>query len=300
MKYQVDKRLSAPLGASLVVLSSFFYASYGIWTKLMGNFFDGFTVSVFRSILVVLILGSIALYYRRLEALHWRRNGLYIVGMILASIFTWGPYYFAILTAGVGISLAINYVGLVIGMFFFGWLFAKERFTKDKIISAILGIIGLGFVFSPTVSGVGLLACIAALTSGLSSAANSVFSKKIHYNATQSTLVLWIASIIANASMVSVLGKTYPVFHWQVQWFYLFIFAIASLIASWSFVGGIKRIDAGAAGILGLLELVFGVIFGIIFFREKLTLIILVGMVIILCAAAIPYVKDFNAKRGTL
>lgn len=266
----------------------------------MGNFFDGFTVTVFRSIIVVAVILVIAILSRQLEPLQLSKNWKYILGMILASIFSWGPYYFAILTAGVGISLSIQYAGIVIGMFFFGWLFASERFTKDKALAAILGIVGIGLIFSPTLSGAGILALLGAFVSGLSGAANSVFSKKIHYKSAQSTIVLWSTGIVANAFMVVILGKTYPSFHFQIQWLYLLFFALASIIASWTFVKGVKLIDAGAAGILGLLELVFGVAFGLLFFHEKLNFLEIIGILSILSAAAIPYFKDFNAKRGTI
>jgi drug/metabolite transporter (DMT)-like permease len=163
-----SKKYTAPLGASLVVMSSIFYASYGIWTKLMGDFFQGYTASALRSVLVLLILLPIAIFYRHLEPIHLKQNWRYLTGMVLASLFTWGPLYYAILHAGVGISLAVA-----------------------------------------------------------------------------------------------------------------------------------KLIDAGAAGILGLLEIVFGVLFGIIFFHERPAAMALLGMVVIIAAAAIPYFRDYNAKRGT-
>jgi drug/metabolite transporter (DMT)-like permease len=294
------RKATAPLGASLVVLSSFFYASYGIWTKLMGNFFDGYTASAFRSVVVVVILVMIATSYRKFEPLRLKRNWPWIAGMMIASLFTWGTFYYAILKAGVGISLSVSYAGIVIGMFFFGWLFAHERFTKDKALSATLGIIGLALIFSPTSTRFVWLALVGAAVSGLSSAANSVFSKQIHYNATQSTVALWSASVVSNFFMALVFSKSWPSFSWHIQWLYLVIFAVASVIASWSMVRGVKLIDAGAAGVLGLLEIVFGVLFGIVFFSEHISLVAMLGIVVVIMAAAIPYVKDYNAKRGTL
>lgn len=262
----------------------------------MGNFFDGYTASALRSILGVIIITVIAFFYHKFEPLHLKQNWPYIAGLVISSLFVWGPLYFAILHAGVGISLAINYASLVIGMFFFGWLFAGEHFTKDKAVSTVLGIIGLGLIFSPTFSGLPWIGLAAALVSGFSGAACDVCAKQIHYNSTQSTMVLWTASTVANAFMAFVLGKSYPAFDGQIQWLYLLIFAITSVIASWLLVRGMKLIDAGTAGILGLLEIVFGVIFGVIFFRERPTLLVLAGMAIIIVAAAIPYFKNFNAK----
>jgi len=294
------KRYRAPLGASLVVLSSVFYASYGVWTKLLGNFFDGFTVTVLRSIIVVAILLPIALFNHSLQPLRIKENWRYITGMIIASLFTWGTLYFAILQAGIGVSLTVTYASIVIGQFFFGWLFAGERFTKDKALAAFLGLIGLAFIFFPSTHGIGLMALPAAFVSGLCTAANTVFAKKIRYNATQSTIMLWAAGIVANMVMAAALHKQYPAFGLEAAWLYLVIFSVASVIASWSLVRGVKLIDAGAAGILGLLEIVFGLFFGIVFFGERPGLIVLAGAAVIVVAAAVPYCNDYNSQTGTL
>lgn len=290
----------APLGASLVVLSSFFYASYGIWTKLMGNFFGGYTASALRSVLVLMLLVPIALLYRSLEPFALRKNWRYIGGMIIASLFTWGPLYYAILHAGVGVSLAICYASIVMSTFFFGWLFAGERFTGDKALATVLGIVGLGLIFSPSTASVQWLALFAALISGMTVGANTIFAKKIHYNAAQSTIVLWASSVVANVPMAFALREVYPHIGWHMEWVYLLCFAVASVVASWSLVKGVKLIDAGAAGVLGLLEIVFGVMFGVALFHERPGALVLMGVTVIILAAAIPYIKDYNAKRGTL
>jgi drug/metabolite transporter (DMT)-like permease len=294
------RKSKAPVGASLVVLASLFYASYGIWTKLMGDYFSGYSASALRSVLVLIILVPIAIWHRKLQPLKIAQNWKYMLGMLVASLFTWGPLYYAILHAGVGVSLAIAYASIVVGSFFFGWLIANERFTKDKAISSILGIVGLALIFSPSTSTLGWLALVGAAVSGLSAAANIVFSKKIHYNATQSTIVLWVASVVANFIMVFALGGNFPAFSWRVEWIYLLLFAIASVISSWSETAGVKLIEAGAAGVLGLLEIVFGVLFGVLFFSERPSIVALLGMSVIIVAAAIPYIKDYNAQRGTL
>ncbi len=263
----------------------------------MGNFFDGYTASALRSILVVIILVLIAALYKKFEPLNLKKNWKYIVGMIFASLFTWGPLYFAILQGGVGVSLTVAYASIVIGMFFFGWIFAGEHLTKDKILSAALGIIGLGFIFSPTTTTIGWLALGGAFISGLSSAANAVFSKKIHYSSTQSTLMLWIASVVANVFMAFILSSPYPKIGLQIQWFYLIMFAVTSVIASWSLVRGLKTIDAGTAGILGLLEIVFGVLFGVVFFSERPSFIVLLGVMVVIVAAGIPYVGELQSRQ---
>jgi drug/metabolite transporter (DMT)-like permease len=294
------KKVTAPLGASLVVLSSVFYASYGIWTKLMGSFFGGYTASCLRSILVLIILLPIIWKLGQFEPLRLKKNWPYIAGMTGFSLLVWGPFYYAILTAGVGLALTVNYACIVIGMFFFGWLLAGERLTKDKMFSALLGLLGLALIFLPGTSRVVWLALGAAILSGSSMAGVSVLQKMMPYNAAQTTAMAWVTSVIANAIMLVIFREALPSIGWHVQWLYLVLFAAASLVASWSLTRGIKLIEAGAAGILGLLEIVFGVLFGIIFFSEKPSALVLCGVALIIAASAIPYVKDFNLKRGTL
>lgn len=266
----------------------------------MGNFFGGYTASALRSALVLVMLAPIALIYRQFQPINWRRNWRYLIGLLLSAVLVWGPLYYAILNAGVGISLAVNYACIVIGMFLFGWLLVGERFTKDKRLSALLGLAGLALIFSPSVSAIGWLALGAAAISGLSSAAHMVIAKKLPYNATQTTVLVWTASVIANIPMAFLLGEGLPSVALHIEWLYLIIFAVASVAASWMFIKGIKLIDAGAAGVLGLSEIVFGVLFGMAFFNERPGLVVLFGATLVIAAAAIPYLKDYNARRGTL
>jgi drug/metabolite transporter (DMT)-like permease len=62
----------------------------------------------------------------------------------------------------------------------------------------------------------------------------------------------------------------------------------------------VKLIDAGAAGILGLLEIVFGILFGAVLFGERPGPIVLIGAAVIIAAAAVPYIRDYNTQKGTL
>lgn len=298
MKTQKVSR--APIGASLIVLSSVFYATYGVWTVLMGNFFGSFTASVLRCVLVLGGLVVIAMMRRELQKINWRRDRKWLVIMVLSSIFVSAPLYYAVLEAGIGISLAIAYIGIVIGMFIFGWLFEGERFTKEKLVATMLGIFGIVLVFSPSIKLGGWLALAGALVAGLATAANMATTKKVPYNGSQSAILVWGSGVIANVPLVFLLGEQLPSIGWHVQWAYLLLFAVASLVASWTFIKGLKLIEAGAAGILGLLEVVFGVLFGVIFFHERPSLVVLIGIMSIVAAAAMPYLQHYNARKGTL
>lgn len=292
------KASKAPLGATLVVVSSIFYASYGIWTTLMGDFFGGYAASAIRSVFVAALFILLAAVLKRFEPLKLRENGKYLLGMIIASLFIWGPLYYAILTAGIGLSLTVAYASIVIWTFFFGWLWISEKFTKDKMISVALGVTGLALIFLPTSSSFAWLGLGAAVLSGFGSGANTVIVKQIKYNATQSTLMMWLASVIGNVTMALILGQHIPTIGVRIEWVALLAFTIVSLIATWTLVTGLKFIEAGAAGVLGLLEIVFGLAFGAIFFHERPSALALLGSGIIIVAASIPYIRAYQSQRS--
>ncbi len=263
----------------------------------MGSYLGGYTASALRSILVLVILLPVALIYKSLGPFKLKKTWPYWLGLIGFSFFIWGPLYYAILHAGIGISISLNYACYIIGMFFFGWLFANEKFTKDKLISVILGIIGISFIFGHSLSHLGWMPLSAAALSGACAAGVTFFTKIIPYKTTQTTVSLWVSAAIANTIMIFVVHERVPSVAWSKEWFYLLIFAIASIIASWCLIRGLKLIDAGAAGILGLSEIIFGVLFGVVFFHESLGLIEIIGVAVILSAAAIPYLKDYRANN---
>jgi len=82
---------------------------------------------------------------------------------------------------------------------------------------------------SPTIAaGFGWLALVAALVSGLGSAANSVIAKKMPLNATQATVLLWLALVLANIPMAFVLREDMPSVGWHIEWVYLVILMLFS------------------------------------------------------------------------
>jgi drug/metabolite transporter (DMT)-like permease len=96
--------------------------------------------------------------------------------------------------------------------------------------------------------------------------------------------------------MAFLFGESLPAVGLHVEWTYMVIFGAASVLASWLFVRGLKLIDAGVAGILGLMEIVFAILFGIAFFREQLNPMMTLGVAAIIVAATIPYSKEFGKR----
>lgn len=53
-------------------------------------------------------------------------------------------------------------------------------------------------------------------------------------------------------------------------------------------VEGYKRVDASAAGLIGVTELIFGILYGVIFFSEHITFATAAGCGLLVLAASLP------------
>ena len=283
------------LGSVLVVISSLFYATYGVWTKLIGDSFGGYSASAVRSLVVVTVLLPAALILKKVEPLKLKQNYKAILGLTLFSCLIWGPLYYAVLKAGIGVALSVAYAAIVIGGLIFGRIFNKEPLTKFKLASLLLAMIGLSLMYSPKTSDITILPILAACLGGLASSANSAIIKKIDYGATQATLVMWYTSIIANISMAIILRENIQL-SFGVNYLYIFLFAISSILSTLAVVKALKFIDLGLAGILGLTEIVFGVALGVLLFHEKLAFNQIIGVLIIMLACLLPYINSAKLK----
>lgn len=290
---------AVPIGASLVVLSSLFYASYGAWTVLLGDSLDGYSVTVLRGLMLFPILLLIAYFRKSLSRINWRRDWKWCAIITISSLFQWGPLYYATLQIGVSLAIGIGYMALVLGAFLFGLLFANERFTREKVVATLFGITGIAMVFGFSFEQFGsVLGYLAALVAGLASGCIMVMFKKLPYSADQVSAMVWVAGLAANIPMMFLVGGgAVAVLSLGIEWIWVALFALASLLATWTVVRGVQLIDAGTAGILGLLEIVFGILIGVIFFNEHLSAPTLAGMALIIVAAAVPYFQHYRNNK---
>lgn len=291
------KQRNTPLGAGLVVASSFVYASYGIWTKLLDEYFPEFILAVLRSSLVVIFLLPFALYKKQLTKVFFKRDAKLFIYLLISGLMVPAPFTYAVDEIGIGLALAIVYAGIVIGALFFGKMMTSEVITKEKWIAVALGFVGLYLVLAQTTEQFGFIGGAAALVSGVGVGLNMVVNKKMPYSATQTTINSWAATALVNVPFVFIAGEHFSDSFKIEKIFYIIIFSLASLIASYLIIKGLKMIDAGVASLLGLLEVVFGVFFGVVFYDEHLKFIVLVGMSLILLAAAIPYLEHYINKN---
>jgi drug/metabolite transporter (DMT)-like permease len=284
--------VSRTRGAFLVIASSLMFASYGLWAKFIGNNFGVFYQSWSRALIITLILLPILIYRKEIIPVRREDWGWLSIFLVFTSL-TQVPLFYAFVHMDIGSATLLFFVTFLLTMYGAGALFLGEKLNAIKYISFLLALGGLYLVFSFSYAVFTLFAALMAMLNGIASGGEIAFSKKLssRYSALYLSWLSWVALIITNAPLSLWLGETQHLPSFQSVWLYQVCFVIAAIIGFWAVIEGLKYIEASIGGLLGLLEVIFSIAFGIVIFGEKLSVKIVLGACLILLAAALPHLQ---------
>ncbi len=285
-------------GLLFVFLSAVMFGSYGTWSRLIGSelgvFYPGWT----RALLISIVLLPILVYKKQIIPIQrkdWKWMGIFLVFTSL----TQAPLFYAFNHMDVGTATLLFFVTMLLTMYVIGFVFLKEKMTKVKFISFIFAAIGLYITFSFSVIAFSIFAALMAILNGIASGGEVAFSKKVT-SSYSSLYIVWLSWVLIAASnlLFSLIAGEYqylPVFN--IYWFYQCCYAVVGILGFWLVVEGMKHIEASIGGLVGLLEIIFSLFFGMLVFHENLSIKVLIGGICILIAAALPYLVELNLFR---
>jgi len=286
-------------GTSLVFLSALMFGTYGIWSRLiggaMGNFFQGWT----RALMILILLIPIALIRKEIIGIRREDRKWLIVFLVFTSL-TQAPIFYAFNHMDIGSASLLFFVSMFLTMNIIGvWSF-KEKFTRIKIISLIIAIIGMYLVFSFSIIEFTLLAALMAIINGVASGGEVAFSKKLSnkYSPLYLIILSWAIILITNSIISVAIGETQVIPALNMTWFWQIAYSIASLLAFWLVIAGFKYVDASVGALVGLMEIVFSILFGLVIFGELLTLGVIIGGALIILSASLSNIRDLLKPGG--
>lgn len=159
-------------GAGALLGAAFIYACFGPLIREMSSMFSNNAQVAFRFTLAFIILGIVALFFRRPQRLRGRTLakvallGVAFCGVVL--LFT-----VAVNTTKLGNSVFLLYAGSIIASLLIGTLALKEELTAVKIAAIILALIGLA-MYSAAFLALSLGVVTAALSGILDGVSNSI------------------------------------------------------------------------------------------------------------------------------
>ncbi len=294
-----SKKFNNKLGPLLVLSSALMFGSYGVWSRLIGLefgiFFQGWT----RAIIILILLVPIAIYRKEIINIGKEDWKWLIVFLVFTSL-TQAPLFYAFNNMDIGSASLLFFVTMFLTMYAVGFLFLGEKLSKIKIISSIIAILGMYLVFSFSITSFIVLAIIMAIIGGIASGGEVAFSKKLSdkYSPLYLVILSWFIILITNGIISILIGETQIIPSFTMPWFWQLCYSIASLLGFWLVIAGFKYIDAGRGALIGLTEIVFSVLLGIIIFKESLTLSVGIGATLIIIAATLPHLPKILKRSN--
>ncbi len=286
-------------GVILVLGSAIMFGSYGIWSKLIGAshgiFYPGWT----RSLLITLVLFPIIYYKKQIVPID-KKDWKWMAVFLVMTSMTQAPLFYAFNHMDVGTATLLFFVTMLLSIYAVGFLFLREKVTTVKVISFLLAAIGLYVTFSFSVVAFSVLAALMAIANGVASGGEVAFSKKLtgSYSSLYLIWISWLVIMVTNAIISITIGETQYLPTLDVYWLYQCIYAVAGILGFWMVIEGFKFVEASIGGLLGLLEIIFSLLFGYLVFHQGINSKIILGVILILSAAALPHLADFFSKKS--
>lgn len=286
-------------GVLLILLSALMFGSYGIWSRLMGSAFDPFYQGWTRALIITVLLFPLLLVKKKcisIQRKDWKWLGVYL----LFTTFTQAPLYYAFNHMDIGTATVLFFATMLLTMYVFGFLFLGEKLTKVKVLALITACFGLLVTFSFSLVAFSVFAASMAVLNGIASGGEVSSSKKLTgaYSALYITWLSWVIILITNLPLSLLLGEVQHAPSLSLAWVYQLGYVVAGIVGFWSIIEGLKYTEASIGGLIGLLEVVFSIAFGVLLFGEGLTVKSGVGALLVLCAAALPHLAEIRRKSG--
>ena len=288
-------------GPFILLASAFFYASYGIFSKIIAGNFEPFTQAWTRGIITLLCFLAFGFYKKlfikiKKEDIKW----YFIVG-IIGSLAV-APTFYSLANLNLGTALFIQYAATVITSYLLGYLFLGEKLTKISISSLLFAFLGLFLVYWGDIyfNVDKLIPVIAACISGVFFSVWFVFSKKISskYPTAQINTYGYIFAVVINFLIASIINEPFNSNFTSSAWLANVGYGIVGFAGSGLSVYGFKFIEAHKGSIILLSEILFGILFGLLLFKEVLGLTTIFGGVLIIVSIALPNIYKMLAKRA--
>jgi len=283
------QKSSTLTGFSTLFSAAFLYATTNIFFRLIGYnlplYFQNFVRSVFMS----LILLVPAIYFKKWKKLN--KNDIpWIIARTIGGVVALIAYYIAINFLKIGTTYFLFYASSTISGYIGGKLLFNEKLNARKIISLLLSIFGLTLVYSISVDAESFLYIILAMIAGVGFAFWTTFAKKISgtYSAIQLNLVDNVISAICFCAVSIIIREVWIVPDFSKIWLANYGLGIIFIFTGQLVVYGFRHLEAQIGSLVMLSEILFGLIVGVIFYKEIISLPTFIGGALIIVAAILP------------
>ena len=298
-------KLSGKNHAGAILLAGILWGTIGLFVRALSQTGLSSLQLVFlrSAITAVALFFYLLLFCRPALRIAWRDLWIFMGTGILSILFFSVCYFSTIQMAELSIAAVLLYTAPVFVMLF-SLGFFQEKLNVRKILALLCCLMGCALVSGVLgASRLTLPALITGLLSGLGYSLYSVFGKfavQKGYGALTTTFYTFLISAIAALPFVG-LGEIPQKLALQGGSPFLIVLMglFTSVIPYLLYTYGLSAIAPAKASILASVEPVAAMLFGSIFFGEKLTLSSLAGMALVLAAVALLSPKKKTARPAS-
>lgn len=291
------------LNAFLILLAGILWGSMGLFVRpLNAKGLSSWDIVFVRAFLTMVFMAVLILVKDRSLFKIKLKDIWCFIGTGLLSIVFFNLCYFKEITiAPLSIAAILLYTAPAFVMVISAFCF-KERLTKRKIAALFLSFLGLMFVTGVFSSGERLTikTLFIGLGAGLGYALYSIFSRYALEKGYSSFTISFYTFLLASISTVFFIkpGEVTGVAFSSGSMIVLLIaFALVSTIIPYlTYTVGLKGVENGQASIIASIEPVVATLIGIIWFHEKMSVWVLVGIVLVLIGIVISNISVKEEK----
>ncbi len=284
-------------GSVLILISALMFGSYGLLSREIENY-DIFYQTYLRCFVIALILfvlGYVRKDFKRID----KQDIRWFLVVCAFTVFSVAPIVYAFKYLTLGTASFLFYGSLTIFTYILGFGFFKEKITNVKAAGLILSTAGLILIFSGSFGAALLLPSLMALLNGVASSGEVVFSKKISnkYSTIQISFIVFVVIALTHFVLSLLLQENQDATLITQNFGNILLFAAASIIGMLTVIEGYKYVEPSIGAIIGLMEVVFSLLFGILVFHEATNGSAVLGGVLIIVSAALPNMVEVYRKR---
>lgn len=285
-------------GLMELLLASIIYGGYGIFYRYVSEF-GTFSSAWIRGLIMALIFLFIFLINKSKWKSYKKKDlkwfALWIIPSSIQPIFT----FLAFNNLPVGLVYFLLYAAVVITSYISGAIFYKEKINFQKGLALLSVIIGISFIYSSDITIYKDINVVFALLSGTLIGLWNTLTKKLSDNYSEEQMIFTdnLSVVIVGLTLTLFSHEAMPFAVSALSWLWIFLFSIASIMTGVLIVRGFNKVEAQIGSLIVPTEIIFGSIFGYIFFKELLSTNIYIGGFLIFLATIIPNIK-LNRKSA--
>jgi len=282
----MDKRR---IGFLSLIFCAFLYGFYGILTRVVAFNIPLFFGSFFRNFLSSLILLFIIFLTRTWKPIH-QNDAINIIARSCLGFIGFLGAFIPLIYLPIGTFYFINYAGVVIGAYIIGLFFMNEKITKIKVFSLIVSLFGLSLIYSFSLQSSQIPYMILAFIGGIGTTCWNIFTKKTShtYSALQLNFIDFVLFSVIGLLFSIVFREQRAMPQFSLPWLANYGFILMFLVTGQLIIIGFKYIDSQKGSLILLCEIVFGILFAYLFFKESVSFPAFIGGCCIICATILP------------